>query len=153
MRPTPNTLDRAVSFVAGAVTMLHAMRRRDRLLMRACVLGYSAFAVTLLVMLVLAYSAFPRAQKDLEMWSRLVTYYTLIFAIAASAAFLWFAAVCILLWREYIRLAGGVPFDADAPWLHRVGALGVVVLICTAVIALNVWSACSDPEGYLENIG
>ena len=84
-----------------------------------------------------------------------MTYVTLLFSVVATTFFLWYAAVCILLWREYTEEARLRPGFDDAPdaWVERLGALLVVALICFMVTALNVASVMSDPKGYWENIG
>ena len=77
----------------------------------------------------------------------------------AVIVFLWYALVCMMLWRDYTqeesRLKPGVG-DAPGGWeqvCKQVGALLLVLLICILVTALNVASIISDSEGYFENIG
>ena len=162
----------AVSFIAGSVTLLHAMRRRDTLLLRTCVLGNAAFAFSMLVMIVVAYAALPDRDELLDTtcsftYQQLDTtcvwaYVTLLFSVMAVIVFLWYALVCMMLWRDYTqeesRLKPGVGDNGDAPggWeqvCKQVGALLLVLLICILVTALNVASIISDSEGYFENIG
>ena len=154
----------AVSFIAGSVTLLHAMRRRDTLLLRTCILGNSAFAFSMLIMIVVAYAALPNRDELITVWNEPSTYFTLAFSIIATAYFLCYAAVCISLWREYaeeVRRTFGheaqswTPASVPGAWarMDQVGALFVVSLICLLVTALNVASVLSDPEGYWNNIG
>ena len=160
----------AVSFIAGSVTLLHAMRSRDTLLLRTCVLGNAAFAFSMLVMIVVAYAALPDRDELLDTtcsftYQQLDTtcvwaYVTLLFSVMAVIVFLWYALVCMMLWRDYTqveesRLKPGVG-DAPGGWeqvCKQVGALLLVLLICILVTALNVASIISDSEGYFENIG
>lgn len=160
----------AVSFIAGSVTLLHAMRSRDTLLLRTCVLGNAAFAFSMLVMIVVAYAALPDRNELLDTtcsftYQQLDTtcvwaYVTLLFSVMAVIVFLWYALVCMMLWRDYTqveesRLKPGVG-DAPGGWeqvCKQVGALLLVLLICILVTALNVASIISDSEGYFENIG
>jgi hypothetical protein len=121
----------AVSFIAGSVTLLHAMRSRDTLLLRTCVLGNAAFAFSMLVMIVVAYAALPDRDELLDTtcsftYQQLDTtcvwaYVTLLFSVMAVIVFLWYALVCMMLWRDYTqveesRLKPGV---GDAPALHH----------------------------------
>ena len=162
----------AVSFIAGSVTLLHAMRRRDTLLLRTCVLGNAAFAISMFVMIVVAYAALPDRDELLDttcsftyqqldatcVWA----YVTLLFSVMAVIVFLWYASVCMMLWRDYtqehesLRKPGVEHEHAPGGWeqvCKQVGALLLVLLICILVTALNVASIISDSEGYWNNIG
>jgi len=141
----------SMSFIAGGVLLIHAMRRRDVLLMRACVLGFVAFALSMLVMVIVSYSAFPGSDSGLQVWDNFFTYVTLVFSIISVIAFSWYAIVCLLLYREYHT--NEPPALDDSRCLERVGALLVVALICIVVVGLNVWSVCTDPRAYWDSMG
>ena len=144
----------AVSFIAVSVTLLHAMRCRDALLLRTCALGNAAFALSMLVMLIVAVVALPRGETDISFWV------TLVFSVLLTTAFVYYGALCFTLWRDYTeeektRRKPGLEDTPDAWlwWFEQVFALLIVTLICILVTALNVVSVVSDPEGYWNNIG
>ena len=144
----------AVSFIAGSVTLLHAMRRRDALLLRTCALGNAAFALSMVVMLIVAVVALPREESDINFGV------TLVFSVLLTIAFVYYGALCFTLWRDYTEEeeARRKPGLEDTPgawlwWFEQGIALLIVALICILVTALNVVSVVSDPEGYWNNIG
>ena len=93
----------SLCFIGGAVALLVAMRSRDLPLLRACFAGFAVFAVTQLMMIVVSVSVLYHSSAYQIAFGSFETWFLLLFAIVMATAFVWFAAVIFVLWRESVR--------------------------------------------------
>ena len=144
----------AAAFMAGCVTLLHAMRRRDLLLIRAIIAGYVSFAVTLLVMLIVFISVLATRPNASAVFRLVGLWIDIVFAGASAVVFLWGAVRGVQLVAEYAqdqrRESEAGPTRDLA---HALGAVSLALLLSLFMIATNVWSVLADPMDYWSTIG